>query len=125
VVRLPTVRTCALATARPVALVWHGTGGAPRPGHAERLAKRIQTYRRGLDRPASWHFLVSARGEILQSAPITVGTWHVGRPGTIEGHTHRNVNAATIGIELENPGRLLKVKDRFYCWPYFSVERAS
>jgi hypothetical protein len=119
VVLLPTVRTCRLEVDRPLALVWHGTGGVCRGNFGERLARRIQTYRRGLDRPASWHFLVSREGGVYQSAPLSVGTWHVGRPGVLGGRAFRNVNAATVGIELENPGRLVEVDGRLYCWPYF------
>jgi hypothetical protein len=120
VVHAPTVRTCALVVERPLAIVWHGTGGTCRNGMAERMVRRIQTYRRGLDRSASWHFLVGVDGSIFQSAPLTVGTWHVGRPALIGGRPFRNVNAATVGIELENPGRLLEMHGRFYCWPFFS-----
>jgi N-acetyl-anhydromuramyl-L-alanine amidase AmpD len=77
-------------------------------------------YRRGIDRAASWHVLVAKDGAVFQSAPFTVGTWHVGRPGVIARRRFDNVNRATAGCELENAGRLRKIGDRYFCWPYWS-----
>ena len=120
VVHLPTVRTTPLGPEGTLGLVWHATGGVGGPRFAEGLARRIQTYRRGIDRPASWHLLISAEdGTIFQSAPITVGTWHVGRPGVIAGVPRRNVNAFTIGVELQNAGPLVEVDGVFYAWPFW------
>lgn len=122
--KLPTVRIGKLVEGGPRAIVWHATGSVGSPRFSESLATRIQRYRRGVDRPASWHVLVSRAGEIFQSAPLTVATWHVGRPGTIAGVRYSNVNAATIGIELENAGPLAGVKGSYYAWPYW-LDRAS
>lgn len=120
VVRCPTVRTCALEVPAPLGMVWHWTAGRGGPGYAETLARRAQRYRRGVDRPASWHVLVAKDGTVYQSAPFTVGTWHVGRPGVVAGRRFENVNRATVGCELENAGRLRQLGGRFYCWPYFT-----
>lgn len=120
VVRHPTVRTYPLVVPMPLGIVWHWTGGRGGPGYAERLAIRTRTYRRGVDRAASWHVLVARDGSIYQSAPFSVGTWHVGRPGVIDGRRFENINRATVGCELENAGRLRKLGERFYCWPYWS-----
>jgi hypothetical protein len=120
VVRHPTVRTYPLAVPAPLGIVWHWTGGRGGPGYAERLALRTRTYRRGVDRAASWHVLLAKDGAIYQSAPFLVGTWHVGRPGVIACRRFGNVNRATVGCEIENAGRLRKLGDRFYCWPYWS-----
>jgi N-acetyl-anhydromuramyl-L-alanine amidase AmpD len=117
--RFPTVRTYALATPAPLGIVWHTTGGRGGPGYAETLARRIQTFRRGVDRPASWHLVIAKDGAIYQSAPLTVGTWHVGKPGVIGGRRFANVNHATVGCELENAGRLRRLGNQVYCWPYF------
>jgi hypothetical protein len=119
VVFLPTVRTYRLVVTAPLGLIWHTTGGVGGPRWAETLARRIQTYRRGIDRPASWHFLIAKDGTIFQSAPTTVGTWHVGMPGVLAGHSFENVNHASIGVELENAGLLVETAGQFYTWPYF------
>jgi N-acetyl-anhydromuramyl-L-alanine amidase AmpD len=117
--RYPTVRTYPLAVAAPLGLVWHTTDERGGPGTAEAMARRIQTFRRGVDRPASWHLLIAKDGALYQSAPFTVGTWHVGVPGVIAGRRFANINHATIGCELENAGRLLRLGGQAYCWPYF------
>ena len=118
--RYPTVRTTAMAVPHPLGVVWHWTAGRGGPGFGEALAREAQTYRRGVDRAASWHVLIAKDGVIYQSAPFGVGTWHVGRPGVIAGRRFDNINAATIGVELENSGRLLKLGEGVYCWPYFT-----
>lgn len=125
VLRFPTVRTSQLdigAGELPLGIVWHWAGGNGKTEHyAENLAKSIQTYDKTKDRAASWHVLVAKDGRLLQSAPFNVGTWHVGRPGRIgdPSKLFGNINRATIGVELENAGRLEKVGDRYYCWPFW------
>jgi hypothetical protein len=117
--QFPTVRTYPLALPAPLGIVWHTTDERGGPGYAEALARRIQTFRRGVDRPASWHLLIAKDGAIYQSAQVTVGTWHVGKPGVIAGRRFANINHATVGCELENAGRLRRLGDQVYCWPYF------
>lgn len=124
VVRLPTVRRYRLVVPAPLGIVWHWTSGRGGPGFAERLCRRVQTYRRGIDRPASWHVLIARDGVIYQSAPFLVGTWHVGRPGVIAGQRFDNINRATVGCELESAGRLKKIGERYYCWPFWSNPKA-
>ncbi|MDX2087860.1 MAG: N-acetylmuramoyl-L-alanine amidase [Kofleriaceae bacterium] len=120
VVRLPTVRTTPLAQGGPRALVWHATGGVGGPRFAEGLARRIQSYRRGIDRAASWAILLPRAGRTLyQSAPLTVGTWHVGRPGVIEGVTYPHINKVSIGVELENAGPLARIGGAYFAHPYW------
>lgn len=115
----PSVRTYALEVPAPLGLVWHWTGDAGEPGSAEKLAARIQRYRKEFDRPASWHVLIARDGSVLQSASFCVGTWHVGRPGVIAGRQFANINRATASCELENAGRLRRIADRCYSWPYW------
>ena len=117
--QFPTVRTYELVTPMPLGIVWHYTDGAGGSGYAEGLARRIQTFRRDVDRPASWHILIARDGAIYQSAPFTVGTWHVGKPGGIAGRRFANINHVTVGCELENAGRLLRLGSAAYCWPYY------
>ena len=120
ILRFPTVRTYRLGVPAPLGIVWHWTGDRGGPGFGETLARRAQTYKQGIDRAASWHLLIAKDGTVYQSAPVTVGTWHVGRPGTIAGQHFENINRATVGCEIENAGRLRKIGDRFYCWPYWT-----
>lgn len=115
---IPSSRTSKLQTTKPLAVVWHYTGGVA-PDQAESLAKRIRTYDRKTDRPASWHLILARSGEIWQSAPLSRATWHVGRPGKILGKQYANINRVTIGVELENAGRLKRIGRDYYCWPYW------
>lgn len=115
----PTVRTYPLAVPAPLGLVWHTTDERGGPGYAEALARRIQGFRKDVDRPASWHLLIARDGAIYQSAPVTVGTWHAGVAGVIAGRRFPNINHATVSCELENAGRLKRLGDAAYCWPYF------
>lgn len=123
--RVPTVRTGASAPGAPLALVWHWTAGLGGPEYGRRLAESIREYRRRVDRPASWHLLVDRAGRVFQSAPFSAATWHVGRPGTVAGKRFANINRATVGVELENAGRLLAHEGRFYAWPYYSNPGAA
>lgn len=99
VVRYPSVRASALTSGEPLGIVWHYT--ATRVGSAQSLAKRIRSYRRGVDRAASWHVLIADDGTIYQSVEFLRGAWHCAR-GKIDGH---RVNRCTIGIELEGFGK--------------------
>lgn len=121
VIALSTVRTCSLTSegSRPLGIVWHWTAGKGDPDFAENLARSIMNYDVKKDRAASWHVLIAKNGTIYQSAAFNVGTWHVGRPGVIGGKRWVNVNKVTVGCELENAGELLKVANKYYCWPYY------
>ena len=63
----------------------------------EALARHSQTYQRGIDRPASWHVLIAKDGVIYESAPFSIGTWHVGKPGLIAGQRFENINLTQVG----------------------------
>jgi len=94
----PSVRHSRLSVPEPIAIVWHYT--ATDHGTARTMARRIRTYRRGVDRAASWHVCVGHDGVLWQSVPLLRGAWHCAR-GTIGG---RRVNACSVGIELEGRG---------------------
>lgn len=108
--RYPSARVSAMETpgGTPLGLVWHWTGGR---GGAEPLARSIQL--RGNGAQASWHFLIVRDGRILQSVSTLDASWHVGRPGVIAGKKFANVNRATVGVELENTGRAIRVGSAF------------
>lgn len=118
--RIPSIRTSALDGGVPLGLVWHWTGGpAKNPLYPINLANDIRAYDRTKDRAASWNLLVAKDGRLIQSIPFNMGSWHVGRPGRIQGKLFGNINRGTIGVELENSGRLEKVGDKYYCWPFW------
>jgi N-acetyl-anhydromuramyl-L-alanine amidase AmpD len=122
VLKVPSSRTTDLAVelGGPAGIVWHWTGGPARgPAFATALAGEIRTFNPSRDRAASWHVLVAKDGRLLQSIPFNRGSWHVGRPGRIAGKLHANINRATVGVELENSGRLEQVGGKFYCWPFW------
>jgi N-acetylmuramoyl-L-alanine amidase len=119
IVRYTTVRTSSLATIYPIGVVWHWTGGKGNSKFSENLSRSIANYNPQKDRAASWNALIAKDGTIYQSASFHVGTWHVGRPGTIGSQRWASINRVTIGIELENAGRLLKIDSKFYCWPFY------
>ena len=122
VLKFPSSRSVAYDTAtgnKPKGIVWHWTTGrCITEKHAPALAASIQAYNQG-DRPASWHVLIAKDGRLLQSVPFERGSWHVGRPGTIDGRLYANINRATVGVELENSGKLMKLDGTYYCWPFW------
>ena len=130
VIRLPSKRHHQLDSGTPLAPVWHYTAGIGGPDYGLALARRIVEPPRDLDgdgeldeRQASWNILVDRRGRLIQSIPVTRGAWHCKGKGTIAGRI-LSVNESTTGIELENAGRLKRIRatggeERFYCWPYF------
>lgn len=96
---VPSVRSSPLSAPQgPIAVVWHYT--ATDVGTAASLARRIRTYKRGVDRAASWHVLVGADGVLRQSVACMRGAWHCAK-GTIGGH---RVNSCSVGVELEGHG---------------------
>lgn len=137
-IKSPSVRTVTLEEPNPVGLVWHWTTGrCISTTHAQALVDGIVTFDRNKDVAASWHCLIAKDGRIFQSVPFSMGSWHVGRPGRIGGLPQQvdgkwdpianwtgqlfgNINRATIGVELENSGGLVKAPDgKFYCWPTY------
>lgn len=97
--RYPSVRDCPLDSEDACAIVWHYT--ATDPGTGRGMAKRIRTFDRAKDRAASWHVLVTAKGELLQSVSFLRGSWHCSK-GTIDGC---RLNRCSVGVELEGHGK--------------------
>jgi hypothetical protein len=119
VVRYTTTRTTSLETPKPLGIVWHWTAGRCGPGWAKGCCDEIVTYNPAKDRAASWHILIAKNGDLHQCAPFIVGTWHVGKGGLIGSHQSVNVNRCTVGVEIENAGRLIKLGMKAYCWPFW------
>lgn len=116
---VPTKRTTPLIAGGARGAVWHWTADAIDEGNdLDSLALARSIVERPASGGASWHVLIDRTGAIVQSAPFTVGTWHVGEQGVIGGSNAR-INAAAIGVEMENAGRLLEFGGQFYAWPYW------
>src|SRR5574343_1512535 len=113
--RRPTRRVCPLVEG-PTAIVWHTTDTVR--ANLEKMLERVGNLPTPGQRQASWHLLIARDGTIYQSAPICVGTWHVVGRGVIGGR-RQAVNLCTVGIEVENAGRL-KLTDRgYFAYPVY------
>jgi N-acetylmuramoyl-L-alanine amidase len=62
---------------------------------------------------ASAHFVIARDGRITQLVPTDRVAWHCGKAAW-RGRT--NVNGFSVGIELDNPGRLVGTADRAVSW---------
>lgn len=62
------------------------------------------------DVKASAHLVIGRKGEIIQLVPFDVEAWHAGQ-SSYAGRTH--LNRFSIGIELDNLGRLVWTAGRF------------
>lgn len=112
--RMPSARHSSLSVPSPIAVMWHYT--ATDPGTAGSMAKRLQSFRRGHDRAASWHVCIGADGTLWQSVSFLRGAWHCARGHLLErrwgvtwdytlGDVQHRINACALGIELEGHGK--------------------
>lgn len=62
---------------------------------------------------ASAHVVVGRGGEIIQLVPLHLAAWHAGK-STWQGRA--NCNGYSIGIEIDNPGKLTRKGDKAYAW---------
>ena len=89
----------------PKYLVMHYTAGRSGPSSVEHFLKPAAK--------ASAHLVIDRDGSIYQLVPFNRAAWHAGDSNWagISG-----LNNHSIGIELDNAGRLQKVGDRFQAW---------
>ncbi len=106
--RIPTQRTRPLEPrgSKPRRIVWHYTEVC---GDMRALCRRIVP----VPGRASWHALIARPAAppsgiliIYQCAPFLVGTWHVAGPPRGVLLDGKPVNAQTLGVEVENWGRV-------------------
>jgi len=67
---------------------------------------------------ASAHMVVGLQGEVVQLADLNVITWHAGTSAySLPTDPKRGTfNKYSIGIEISNPGYLVKRDDKYYTW---------
>jgi hypothetical protein len=118
--RWPSVRHYA-EPMHPAGICWHSTSVEP----GTPLWRRIQTYREGVDRASSWHFLVEADGRIYQSVSAERSAWHCREtpqwrsycPGPGGGPNHHLIGIEMAATEAcEQPG---------YSWPVTQLAAAK
>lgn len=95
----------AFGDALPDTLVVHFTGGRSATSSANWLCNPKAK--------ASAHVIIGQKGEIIQLVPFDTVAWHAGK-STWEERT--GLNKYSIGIELDNPGRLEQRAKGFYTW---------
>jgi N-acetylmuramoyl-L-alanine amidase len=62
---------------------------------------------------ASTHLIVGREGQVIQLLPFNKITWHAGK-SSWQGRV--GLNQYSIGIEMDNAGRLKKIGDSFQAW---------
>jgi len=85
-------------------VTWHWTASRGRTrAHVGELAKSIVD-----GSGPSWHLAIGRAGNVVQSVGLHRGANHVGKFGLVAGR-QRSVNRSTVGVELENLGRVIRV----------------
>jgi N-acetylmuramoyl-L-alanine amidase len=89
----------------PDTLIMHYTAGRDAESSARYLCKD------GVK--ASAHLVIGRNGNIFQLLPFDTVAWHAGRSQ----HGNRNgLNKYSIGIEMDNPGLLMKTEQGYKTW---------
>ena len=86
-------------------IVLHATDGANAMSAAQYLARN--------DTSVSAHVVVARSGQVIQLLPFNVRAWHA---GISEYEGRRQFNDFSIGIEIDNAGRLHRRENRFFSW---------
>lgn len=89
----------------PRYLVFHFTAGRDAQSSTDWLCNP--------DSNASAHLVLGRDGSITQLAPFNVKTWHAGKSAW-DGLT--GLNSYSLGIEMDNAGRLSKVGTKYRAW---------
>ncbi len=95
----------------PEFLVMHYTAGTSANGSVEWL--KNSTAR------ASAHLVIGRDGEVVQLVAFNKKAWHAGRS---EWNGRRGVNGFSIGIELDNAGRLEGSEGRWSSWQGVGID---
>ena len=89
----------------PSIIVQHHTGGWPDgEGSVSWLCNP--------DAQASAHLVINDKGKTTQLVPFNIKAWHAG--SSTSSYHGSSPNTISIGIELANPGRLVRINDTQY-----------
>ena len=89
----------------PSIIVMHHTGGWPNgEGSVSWLCNS--------EANASAHLVINDKGKTTQLVPFNIKAWHAG--SSTSSYRGQSPNSISIGIELANPGRLVKINDTQY-----------
>lgn len=89
----------------PDTIVIHFTGGRSAASSARWLCDPAAK--------ASAHVVIGPKGEITQLVPFDTIAWHAGKSSW---NGRNGLNSYSIGIEIDNPGRLEKREQGYYTW---------
>lgn len=101
---------------RPVELVVVHWTASPMGGGVDGTNEaRIRAWGRGEGRDSSTHLVILRDGRLLQTCPLTSRSWHAGGStwADPQGVRVKDVNARSIGLDLECVGPLRKSLDTF------------
>jgi N-acetylmuramoyl-L-alanine amidase len=87
---------------RPSLLVMHYTAG--------RSAQSAATWLCSPHAGASAHLIIGKAGDLIQLVPFNLVAWHAGKSSW---QGREAVNKFSIGIELDNPGRIVRKEDHW------------
>lgn len=90
-------------TQNPHLIVTHYTAGASLDSSANWLRNPMAK--------ASAHIIIGKNGDIIQLVPFNKKAWHAGKS---KWKNKTNINRYSIGIELDNAGKLSKHPDGYY-----------
>src|SRR6187402_1489676 len=94
-------KNCGGAAYEPRYLVMHYTAG--------RSADSAASWLCNVKARASAHLVIGRDGSIIQLVPFNVLAWHAGTSAWQDGETRvTGLNRYSIGIELDNPGRVVR-----------------
>lgn len=65
------------------------------------------------DAKASAHIVIDRKGQITQLAPFNIKTWHA---GVSHWNGISGLNSHSIGIEMDNAGKMTKVGTKYRAW---------
>lgn len=86
-------------------IVLHSTDGSSAMSSACYLARN--------DTSVSAHLVVGRNAQVIQLLPFDVEAWHAGKS---EHAGRKGLNAFSVGIEIDNAGRLHRRDNRFFSW---------